>query len=135
MGKTAFGCWGDLDHSVVSTRHQGNLETKPGSGRKRLERVASANWNGDSVCIITDCNGQKLNEWIPAMELEQRINEVETRLAFQETMLQELNEALTSQQQQLSQMQAVLEKLRERIVELASNMQPDAAIEPPPPHY
>jgi len=69
------------------------------------------------------------------MELEQRINEVETRLAFQETMLQELNEALTSQQQQLSQMQAVLEKLRERIVELASNMQPDAAIEPPPPHY
>jgi len=69
------------------------------------------------------------------MELEQRINEVETRLAFQETMLQELNEALTSQQQQLSQMQAVLEKLRERIVELASNMQPDATIEPPPPHY
>ena len=69
------------------------------------------------------------------MELEQRINEVETRLAFQETMLQELNEALTSQQQQLSQMQAVLEKLRERIVELARNMQPDAAIEPPPPHY
>jgi SlyX protein len=69
------------------------------------------------------------------MELEQRINEVETRLAFQETMLQELNEALTSQQQQLSQMQAVLEKLSERIVELASNMQPDAAIEPPPPHY
>ena len=69
------------------------------------------------------------------MELEQRINEVETRLAFQETMLQELNEALTSQQQQLSQMQAVLEKLSERIVELASNMQPDATIEPPPPHY
>lgn len=69
------------------------------------------------------------------MELEQRINEVETRLAFQETMLQELNEALTSQQQQLSQMQAVLEKLRDRIVELASNMQPDAAVEPPPPHY
>jgi SlyX protein len=69
------------------------------------------------------------------MELEQRINEVETRLAFQETTLQELNEALTSQQQQLSQMQAVLEKLRERIVELASNMQPDAAVEPPPPHY
>jgi len=69
------------------------------------------------------------------MDLEQRINEVETRLAFQETTLQELNEALTSQQQQLSQMQAVLEKLRERIVELASNMLPDSAVEPPPPHY
>jgi SlyX protein len=60
---------------------------------------------------------------------------VETRLAFQETTLQELNEALTSQQQQLSQMQALLEKLRERIIELASNMQPNAAVEPPPPHY
>ena len=69
------------------------------------------------------------------MDLEQRINEVETRLAFQETTLQELNEALTSQQQQLSQMQALLEKLRERIIELASNMQPSATVEPPPPHY
>jgi SlyX protein len=69
------------------------------------------------------------------MDLEQRVNEVETRLAFQETTLQELNEALTSQQQQLSQMQAVLEKLRERIAELASNMQSDAGVEPPPPHY
>jgi len=69
------------------------------------------------------------------MDLEQRINEVETRLAFQETTLQELNEALTNQQLQLSQLQSVLEKLRERIIELASNMQPDATVEPPPPHY
>ncbi|MGW8228775.1 MAG: SlyX family protein [Gammaproteobacteria bacterium] len=69
------------------------------------------------------------------MDLEQRINEVETRLAFQETTLHELNEALTNQQLQLSQLQSVLEKLRERIIELASNMQPDATVEPPPPHY
>ncbi len=69
------------------------------------------------------------------MELEQRINEVETRLAFQETTLQELNEALTSQQQQLTQLHALLEKLRERIAELASNMQADSSVEPPPPHY
>lgn len=69
------------------------------------------------------------------MKLEKRIYEVESRLAFQETTLQELNEALTSQQQQLTQMQAVLEKLSERIVELATNMQPDSTVEPPPPHY
>ena len=69
------------------------------------------------------------------MDLEQRINEVETRLAFQETALQELNEALTNQQLQLSQLQSLLEKLRERMIELASNMQPDATLEPPPPHY
>ena len=37
------------------------------------------------------------------MELEQRITEVETRLAFQESSLHELNAALTDQQQQLSQ--------------------------------
>lgn len=69
------------------------------------------------------------------MDLEQRINEVEARLAFQESTLQELNEALTNQQQQLMHMQALLEKLRERVIELASNMQPDTAVEPPPPHY
>ena len=49
--------------------------------------------------------------------------------------LQELNEALTNQQQQLTHMQVLVEKLHERLVELVDKMQPDASIEPPPPHY
>ena len=69
------------------------------------------------------------------MELEQRITEVETRLAFQETTMHELNAALTDQQQQLGQLQELLKKLFEQLAEISSSNQPDAAHEPPPPHY
>ncbi len=69
------------------------------------------------------------------MDLEQRITELETRLAFQETTLQELNEVLTNQQQQLTHMQILVEKIQERMLEMVSKMQPDATIEPLPPHY
>ena len=69
------------------------------------------------------------------MELEQRINEVETRLAFQETALQELNAALTDQQLQLNQLRGLMTKLNEQILELINRNQPNTANEPPPPHY
>ncbi len=69
------------------------------------------------------------------MELEQRITEVETRLAFQETTLQELNAVLTDQQQQLGSLQDLLKKLHGQLAEVMSRNQPNAAQEPPPPHY
>ena len=69
------------------------------------------------------------------MDLEQRITEVEPRLAFQETTLQELNAALTDQQQQLSQMQGLLKKIKEQLAEMMQRNQPSTATEPPPPHY
>ena len=69
------------------------------------------------------------------MDIEQRINEVETRLAFQETTLQELNAALTDQQLQLSHLEGILQKLTEQIEEMISRSQPSLANEPPPPHY
>ncbi len=68
------------------------------------------------------------------MDLEQRITEVETRLAFQETTLQELNTALTDQQQQLNQLQGLLKKINEQLIEVISRNQPNT-INEPPPHY
>ena len=69
------------------------------------------------------------------MDLEQRVTEIETRLAFQETTLQELNAALTDQQQQLGQMQGLLKKITEQLAEMMKHNQPNTATEPPPPHY
>ena len=69
------------------------------------------------------------------MDLEQRITEVETRLAFQETTLQELNAALTDQQQQLSQLQGLLNKIKEQLAEMMQRSQASTGTEPPPPHY
>lgn len=69
------------------------------------------------------------------MDLEQRVTEVETRFAFQETTLQELNAALTDQQQQLSHLQDLLKKITEQLTEIMSRNQAKTADEPPPPHY
>ncbi len=69
------------------------------------------------------------------MDLEQRVTEVETRFAFQETTLQELNAALTDQQQQLSHLQDLLKKITEQLTEIMSRNQANTADEPPPPHY
>jgi uncharacterized coiled-coil protein SlyX len=49
--------------------------------------------------------------------------------------LHEFNEVLTDQQQQLGQLQQMLKKLDTELAEMMSRNQPDAASEPPPPHY
>ena len=46
---------------------------------------------------------------------EERLIELETKLAFQETMVEELNEVVTRQQQQLDILQAAIEQLNDRL--------------------
>lgn len=70
-----------------------------------------------------------------SMDLEERLTELETRFAFQETAIQELNEILTNQQQQLTHLQILLKNIQEQMIEMVNKMQPEAGIEPPPPHY
>ena len=64
---------------------------------------------------------------------EQRLENLESRLAFQEDLIQKLDDALGSQQQQLLKMQHRLELLIEQIklVEQSIPESPDS----PPPHY
>lgn len=68
------------------------------------------------------------------MDLEERINELESRLAFQDDTIQALNDVLVAQQR-------VLERLQLQIAALAKR-QEDANTqfglsedESPPPHY
>ncbi len=68
------------------------------------------------------------------MELEDRINELESRLAFMEVTINELNEVITGQQQHMELMHKLLEELREQLEDLASDRKPDSSDEPPP-HY
>jgi len=66
---------------------------------------------------------------------EERIVELETKLSFQEHLIQELNEALTHQQQQLDALQHRLDAMREQIqTGLSDEIQP-VSDEAPPPHY
>lgn len=63
-----------------------------------------------------------------------RLEELESRQAFQEDTIASLNEALIAQQQRI----AYLEKMLELLIERYRQTQPDTAMpaeEPPPPHY
>lgn len=65
---------------------------------------------------------------------EQRMIEVETKLTHQEHLLAELNQALTSQQSQISNLERLCRTLAERI-RLLSEAAPATEADEPPPHY
>lgn len=68
------------------------------------------------------------------MSLEQRVTELETRLAFQDDTIQALNDVLVEQQRVVErlqlQMAAVLKRQEEMVGQFGS-FEEDA----PPPHY
>ncbi|MDQ6959624.1 MAG: SlyX family protein [Mariprofundaceae bacterium] len=66
---------------------------------------------------------------------EDRIVELETRLSFQEHLLQELNEALTDQQQQFDMLQHTLNTMCEQLKTGLSDDTKPWSEEVPPPHY
>ena len=67
--------------------------------------------------------------------MEERIIELETRLAFQEEGIQTLNQALHDQQQLIDELQRELHELRERFKAFSTSPLEAGDIEPPPPHY
>ena len=66
---------------------------------------------------------------------EDRLIELETKLAFQETTIHKLDEVVTQQQNQLDILQAAIQELHERMKSMAEETVRDPADEPPPPHY
>lgn len=72
--------------------------------------------------------------------LEERLVDLETRLAFQEQALQELSDALAASRSEESRNALLLHRALEDLRQLrsalaASPITGDAASEPPPPHY
>lgn len=72
--------------------------------------------------------------------LEQRLVELETRLAFQEHALTELSDALAAARDEEARNSLLLHRALDEIRQLrtalsATPMTTDAANEPPPPHY
>ena len=62
----------------------------------------------------------------------ERLVEVETKLAFQERTIAQLQEVLLDQQKQIDRLRLQLEKLRSRLDSAPGD---DPRDEPPPPHY
>ncbi|WP_419149117.1 SlyX family protein [Pseudoalteromonas 'SMAR'] len=68
-------------------------------------------------------------------ELENRITELEAKIAFQDDTIETLNDELKTHQQRMAKMQRQIELLAEKIKEGKDPGMMPLHQEPPPPHY
>jgi SlyX protein len=68
------------------------------------------------------------------VDIEERINDLQSRLAFQDDTIQALNDALVGQQRLLERLQLQVAALIKRQDEVSSQFSV-AEDEAPPPHY
>lgn len=66
---------------------------------------------------------------------EERIIELETKLSFQEDLLQELNSHVITQQEQIDKLNVVCNLLKDQYKEIVSSLPDAAAGDEVPPHY
>jgi len=70
-----------------------------------------------------------------ATDIEQRIAELETRLAFQEHTLAELSDALADTRMESARNAQTLLRVMAELKQLRTLLYADPGSEPPPPHY
>lgn len=63
------------------------------------------------------------------------IVELQTRLAFQDGLLEELNHVVTSQQQQIDRLENTVKALKSQMESMQQTQLVQQGNEPPPPHY
>ncbi|MBO9662445.1 SlyX family protein [Dokdonella sp.] len=67
--------------------------------------------------------------------LEDRLTELEVRLAFVDDTMNVLNDTVSAHEQQLLEMRLAMDRLRSELVAMRGSLTSDARDEPPPPHY
>ncbi|HEX5124323.1 MAG TPA: SlyX family protein [Rhodanobacteraceae bacterium] len=67
--------------------------------------------------------------------LDERLNELEVRLAFVDDTMATLNATVSEHDRVLHDMRIALERLRLELSGVRTALQQDARDEPPPPHY
>ena len=68
-------------------------------------------------------------------QLEQRVVELETRLAFQEQALADLSDALAASRIEASETAELLRRTLDAMKQPRGEFYADPSEEPPPPHY
>ena len=68
-------------------------------------------------------------------EIEQAIESLETRNAFQDDIIEQLNHELSVHQSEIAELKQQLNLIAKRLKENTSSSQGKEEIEPPPPHY
>lgn len=67
--------------------------------------------------------------------MNERLTELEVRVAFQDKTLQDLNEVVTRQQREIARLEKELEAVKSQLSELTPSMVIPPEDEKPPPHY
>jgi len=67
--------------------------------------------------------------------MEQRLEELETRIAYQEVAIEELTSTTLAQQQTIEGLQAQLDYLKSLLKDLTPSAVAPMSEETPPPHY
>ncbi|MHB1141890.1 MAG: SlyX family protein [Sulfuricaulis sp.] len=67
--------------------------------------------------------------------MNERLTELEVRVAFQEKTIQDLNEVVTDQQRRIDRLTQELEAVKSRLAGLAPALVIPQEDEKPPPHY
>ncbi len=68
-------------------------------------------------------------------DLPNKIEELETRLMFQDDLIEKLNQAIISQQNDIRRLTKMLEALHAQVEDIQQPNVLDANLETPPPHY
>lgn len=67
--------------------------------------------------------------------LEQRIDALEARNAFQDDVIEQLNQEITVHQSLIAELQQHMKTIAMRLKEAPSSSDGKVEVEPPPPHY
>jgi SlyX protein len=67
--------------------------------------------------------------------MEDRLIEMETKIAFQEDSIQKLTEASNRHEKDIYQLTCALKSLRDHLANQGDSQLQDPKEEPPPPHY
>ena len=67
--------------------------------------------------------------------IEDQIIELQTKLAYQEDAIQQLNDVIYRQQQQIDKLEKLNSELQQRIAALAAGSAAEAPQDETPPHY
>ena len=66
---------------------------------------------------------------------DERLVDIETKLAHQDHLMIELNEVITNQQDRIMKLEELCSSLVERVRSIGDSMPGGASQEDPPPHY
>ncbi|WP_417549135.1 SlyX family protein [Methylophaga sp.] len=67
--------------------------------------------------------------------MHEDIVDLQTRMSFQDGVIEQLNQVVTDQQQQIDRLERRMEKLLGQVEALQADQLIQQADEPPPPHY